>query len=420
MILLSIVCSCLAASATPRQEDTVSVQCLTKNKKVIPLYWQCGQFWTTNVKLPNMVLINRGADPVTPCEVEIVGMSEGREVAVNRTADKLRGWVKEDTALFKKTLGSGMLQDVYDRRFAGLFGAAMTFGGTRLSESDTVNTGESAVILLSPVLFFTYSGLAKIDNLRVTLTVEQGSEKKTVQCPIDFTPYESKGDYILPLKGDLCIANLPMSLAQPGGHRLAQSAEFAIDITAAGLLDNEDGQTVLQTLSGTGEATRHALSDYPIFRREVMAAGNGVVVEIGDKFPESLMSDPSAYSKQRFEELADKLEPEIGLLNAINGNYIVIDHENGEFSLYAHLSEGSIRVKAGDRVAKGDIIAAVGNTGHSSEPHLHFELMDSKDALTANGLPVMFSNVPPTVNNQNCRAANSLFATDYIMLRITK
>jgi hypothetical protein len=46
--------------------------------------------------------------------------------------------------------------------------------------------------------------------------------------------------------------------------------------------------------------------------------------------------------------------------------------------------------------------------------------MDSKDFLTANGLPVMFSNVPPNTVNQNCKAANSLFATDYIMLRIDK
>jgi hypothetical protein len=389
--------------------DTVAVQCLTENKKVIPLYWQCGQFWTTNVKLPDLVLINRSADPVTPCELGVVGTSGGREVAVNRIADDLRRLVKQVDAQFKEKLGSGMLQNVCDPRLATEFGA-MVFGGTRLSGADTVNTGESAVILLSHVLFFTYTGLAKIDDLCVTLTVQQGSEKKTIQCPINFTPYQTKGDYVFPLKGALCVTNLPMDIAQ---HRKALSQEFAIDILAAGLI--EKGQ-----FSGAWTANPQTLTDYAIFHREVGAVGDGIIVEAGDKFPESLMSNPAAYSEKQFEELTAKLVPEIGTLNTFAGNYIIIDHENGEFSAYAHLSEGSIRVKPGDRVAKGDVIAAVGNTGHSTEPHLHFQLMDSKDFLTANGLPVMFSNVPPNTANQNCKAANSLLATDYIMLRIDK
>jgi hypothetical protein len=62
MILLSIVYPLLTVSAMSGQLDTVSVQCLTKGKKVIPLYSQCGQFWTTNVKLPDLVLINRSGN----------------------------------------------------------------------------------------------------------------------------------------------------------------------------------------------------------------------------------------------------------------------------------------------------------------------------------------------------------------------
>ncbi len=62
--------------------------------------------------------------------------------------------------------------------------------------------------------------------------------------------------------------------------------------------------------------------------------------------------------------------------------------------MYCHLKEGSIRVKAGQNVAKGEVIGRVGNTGNSSEPHLHFQLMDSRDFFRANGLPVMFENIP--------------------------
>jgi len=54
------------------------------------------------------------------------------------------------------------------------------------------------------------------------------------------------------------------------------------------------------------------------------------------------------------------------------GNIVKIDHQNGFVTYYAHCS--SLYVKAGDVVAKGDKIAAVGNTGRSTGPHLHFEI----------------------------------------------
>ena len=66
--------------------------------------------------------------------------------------------------------------------------------------------------------------------------------------------------------------------------------------------------------------------------------------------------------------------PKIGWTNAIAGNYVVIDHRNGEFSVYCHLQEGSLRIKPEDNVNKGMVIAKVGNTGNSGVPHLHFQL----------------------------------------------
>lgn len=65
------------------------------------------------------------------------------------------------------------------------------------------------------------------------------------------------------------------------------------------------------------------------------------------------------------------------------GNYIVIDHGNGEYSMLAHLDEGSISVNVGDDVIRGQEIARCGNSGNSSEPHIHFQVMDSPDIKNA-------------------------------------
>jgi murein DD-endopeptidase MepM/ murein hydrolase activator NlpD len=69
-----------------------------------------------------------------------------------------------------------------------------------------------------------------------------------------------------------------------------------------------------------------------------------------------------------------------------------LDHGGGEYSLYCHLSR--VSKSPHERVRQGDVIALVGNTGHSTEPHLHFQLMDGPDFLTAHGLPIMFDDAP--------------------------
>lgn len=61
------------------------------------------------------------------------------------------------------------------------------------------------------------------------------------------------------------------------------------------------------------------------------------------------------------------------------GNYIKIRHSNGYYTLYAHLKYGSIKLNIGDYVKEGEQIAIIGNTGHSTGPHLHWELRDTKD-----------------------------------------
>jgi murein DD-endopeptidase len=69
------------------------------------------------------------------------------------------------------------------------------------------------------------------------------------------------------------------------------------------------------------------------------------------------------------------------------GNYVVLRLDDQHHVFYEHLAPGSIRVAVGDRVQKGQVIAALGSTGDSRRAHLHFHVADSDSTLGAEGLP---------------------------------
>ncbi|MDA9852179.1 M23 family metallopeptidase [Flavobacteriaceae bacterium] len=72
------------------------------------------------------------------------------------------------------------------------------------------------------------------------------------------------------------------------------------------------------------------------------------------------------------------------------GNYITIKHDNEEFSFYAHLKKNSIKVRKGDVVKKGQHIANCGNSGNSTEPHLHFQVMNRRNFFFGRSLKIKF------------------------------
>ena len=71
------------------------------------------------------------------------------------------------------------------------------------------------------------------------------------------------------------------------------------------------------------------------------------------------------------------------------GNYVVVQGDRA-FAMYGHLRHGSVEVEVGRKVAGGDRIGTVGNSGNSTMPHLHFQLMDQPDPLGAAGVPCVF------------------------------
>ena len=74
-------------------------------------------------------------------------------------------------------------------------------------------------------------------------------------------------------------------------------------------------------------------------------------------------------------------------LDTVAGNTITLDLGDGQFAYYMHLQPGSISVKSGDHVHKGQVIARIGASGDAREPHLHFEVTTSSRVLYGEGLP---------------------------------
>jgi len=112
------------------------------------------------------------------------------------------------------------------------------------------------------------------------------------------------------------------------------------------------------------------------FGQPIYAAGAGRVMAAVDDGPDNREVDAA-----RFE--ANKL--------ADYGNYIVVDHGDGEFALYGHIKQGSAKVKAGESVELGQQIAAIGASGSSLMPHLHFQLQTTAGA-DGEGLPSYFDH----------------------------
>jgi murein DD-endopeptidase MepM/ murein hydrolase activator NlpD len=75
------------------------------------------------------------------------------------------------------------------------------------------------------------------------------------------------------------------------------------------------------------------------------------------------------------------------------GNHVIIDMGGGRYALYAHLMPGSVAVAVGEVVARGQLLARVGNSGNRDAPHLHFHVMDRASAFDANGLPFVFDRM---------------------------
>lgn len=104
------------------------------------------------------------------------------------------------------------------------------------------------------------------------------------------------------------------------------------------------------------------------------------------------------------------------------GNYVKIKHDNGMYTLYAHLKYMSVPVVKGEKVQKGQIIGYMGNTGHSFGAHLHFEVRDTKD-VRIDPTPYIDADLPstePTYPTGNYKTLYDMKVRDGVWGRVKK
>ena len=77
----------------------------------------------------------------------------------------------------------------------------------------------------------------------------------------------------------------------------------------------------------------------------------------------------------------------------IGGNRIILKHTPNEYSAICHLMPGSIKVQKGQTVKRGDVIAKCGNSGNTTEPHVHFQIQSTAGFYSCLGLPLRFSHI---------------------------
>ena len=223
-----------------------------------------------------------------------------------------------------------------------------------------------------------YNWISDNGKLGLTGTIDEQGRIAGLQLqPLESFPATdkalSKNTYRMPLDGEWYVFW--------GGTNVLQNYHYAVESQryAYDLVQVKDG------MSYSGDPKKN--ESYYAFGQPVIAPAAGKVVSV-------------------VNTIADN-EP-VGVMNPNQpgGNMVVIDH-GGEYSMLGHLQKGSVTVKPGDTVQAGDPIGKVGNSGNSSEAHMHFQLSDGPDLMTGKSLRIHWSNDMQPVKGQIVDASSS-------------
>lgn len=200
-------------------------------------------------------------------------------------------------------------------------------------------------------------------------------------------PHGSPIDIASPVRGCWIAINSPTSrVPSHGVHAWAQT--YALDLVQ----DLGDGS---RPPAGWWPIARLP-DDFPGFGEPVFAPVSGEVVRARDGMRDHRgRTSPLAMVWFALESVRELLGPP-GIL----GNHVVIRRDDGACVLVAHLRRHSLRVARGERVDGGTVIGACGNSGNSTEPHVHVQVMDRPGVWLAEGRPLLLDGREPPPNGE--------------------
>ena len=206
-------------------------------------------------------------------------------------------------------------------------------------------------------------------DVRVTVADAKGRQaEQRLRIPVQY--YQQKTALTVPFRG---LGVVGQDWITNGGHGGGLGTDFAVDLR--GLDENYAEQ------KNGGDENASAVG----WGREILAPAAGTVTYARNDVPNNPHQGPPPDDKW-FAPLHDPV------LAYAFGDCVIIDHGDSEFSLLAHLQEGSVTVKVGDRVVAGQVIGKLGSSGSSFGPHLHYQLQTDPRVLHGQSLPFKFQD----------------------------
>ena len=191
-------------------------------------------------------------------------------------------------------------------------------------------------------------------------------------------------DLVYPFEGRWLVQNSPADRVPSHGTTLFATS-FAIDFVPV----DEAGRTAPLTIRSL--LRPEPPERFPGFGRPVLAPVDGVVVGVHRTAPDHLafrgLPSVGYALTQRRRAAAGWVE--------LAGNHVMIETGDGPVVAVCHLQRDSLQVRLGQRVRVGRTLGRCGNSGNSTEPHVHVQAMDRADVLDATAVPITFGGRLP-------------------------
>ncbi|HEY8996787.1 MAG TPA: M23 family metallopeptidase [Edaphobacter sp.] len=225
--------------------------------------------------------------------------------------------------------------------------------------------GQTVIVFMS----VEFDGMAKVPERLAHRVIASGLTAEGAVVETHHTPLQVLGP---PVEGPNWMAddapdNDPQNHHRRGVHVL--NGQPVIDERYA-----IDWQQMRNGTTSSGDLADR--TSYFSYGRPVLAVANARVIAVRDGLPENIPGHGSAFY------------PAIPItLDTVPGNFITLDLGHGQYAYYLHLQPGSVRVKTGEHVHRGQVLARIGASGDAREPHLHFEVTTSPKPLIGEGIP---------------------------------